>query len=109
MILLKANEKAEISVICYPLYSIMLAIGQTHIDYLSLDVEGAELPILKTIPLDKLFIDVIVVEFLVWGSGEATAKKLNDIRQFFKRTQLYKEVGILKKHDVAFKRITWPS
>jgi len=106
MLLTQITALPEISVICYPLYSIMLAIGQTHIDYLSLDVEGAELPILKTIPLDKLFIDVILVEYMVWGSEEATARKLNAIRQFFKSTQFYKEVGILGKHDVAFKRFT---
>jgi hypothetical protein len=41
----------------------MMALNQPHIDYLSLDVEGAELPILKTIPFDKLDISVITVEY----------------------------------------------
>jgi len=110
MLFTQTSALPEISVICYPLYSIMLAIGQTHIDYLSLDVEGAELPILKTIPLDKLFIDVILVEYVVWGSGKATTRKLDTIRQFFRSTQLYREVGSINGTlDVAFKRITWPS
>ena len=38
---------------CFNLYSIMLAIGKTHIDYFSLDVECAEMQILRTIPFDK--------------------------------------------------------
>ena len=33
------------------------------IDYLSLDVEGAELDILKTIPWEKVDIKVLTVEF----------------------------------------------
>ena len=90
---------------CYPLYSIMLALGQSRIDYFSLDVEGAELPILSTIPFDKLYIDVILVEYMIWGSVEDTALKLEKVRRFFNETKLYKEVGILGEHDVAFKHI----
>ena len=51
------------TVYCLPLYSLMLALNQRHIDYLSLDVEGLELSILQTIPFDKLDISVITVEY----------------------------------------------
>jgi len=30
---------------CFPLYSILLAAGQTKLDYLSLDIEGPELDV----------------------------------------------------------------
>ena len=41
----------------------MLALNRTKIDYFSLDVEGYELPILRTIPFDKLDISVLTVEY----------------------------------------------
>ncbi|KAK3607234.1 hypothetical protein CHS0354_031732 [Potamilus streckersoni] len=49
---------------CFPLYSIMLAINQTSIDYFGLDVEGNELPILQTIPFDVLDITSMTTECL---------------------------------------------
>ncbi|KAK4006757.1 hypothetical protein OUZ56_011915 [Daphnia magna] len=39
---------------CFPLYSLLLAIGRTTIDYFGLDVEGSEYKILKTIPWHKV-------------------------------------------------------
>ena len=45
-------------VYCFPLYSMLLALNRTHIDYFSLDVEGSELAVLKTIPFDKVNIMV---------------------------------------------------
>lgn len=46
---------------CMPLVSILLALNQT-IDYFSLDIEGHELAVLKTLPFDK--IDVKVMMFI---------------------------------------------
>ena len=42
----------------------MLALNVSHIDYFSLDVEGQELNVLKTIPFDKIDISVLSVEYL---------------------------------------------
>ena len=39
---------------CYPLETLLLAINVTKVDFISLDVEGQEVPILKTIPFDKV-------------------------------------------------------
>lgn len=47
-----------ITVQCFPLYSILLAVGQTQVDFFSLDVEGHELRILATIPWHKVNIKV---------------------------------------------------
>ena len=44
--------------ICLPLYSILLSIGNPVVDYFSLDVEGAEIGVLKSIPFDKVDIKV---------------------------------------------------
>jgi len=47
---------------CFPLYSILLAIGQTRVDFFSLDIEGAEMDVLKTIPFDKIDIEILLIE-----------------------------------------------
>lgn len=44
--------------LCFSFYSILLAVGNPVVDYFSLDVEGAELPILKSIPWEKVNIKV---------------------------------------------------
>lgn len=47
---------------CFPLYSYLLALNVTTVDYFSLDVEGAEFSVLKTIPWEKVDIKVSL-----WG------------------------------------------
>ena len=51
-------NQSTIEVQCFPLYSILLASNFTTIDYLSLDIEGFEIKILKTIPWQR--VDVAV-------------------------------------------------
>ena len=58
-----APVKRVVTVQCFPLYSILAAMGNPTVDYLSLDVEGAELGILENIPWGKVDIRVIQVEF----------------------------------------------
>ena len=112
---------------CFPFHAIVKALGVKHIDYFSLDVEGVEENILQTIPLDKIYIDIFTIEYSMPGhegdfeKGEKmrlNSEKLTRLRDFFKQTGLYKEIGILpwgthdnkekvegKGHDVVFKRI----
>ncbi len=47
-------ERRTIRMQCFPVYSILMAIGNPVVDYFSLDIEGAELPVLRTIPFDKV-------------------------------------------------------
>ena len=47
-----------IAIQCFPLYSILLAVGRTDVDFFSLDVEGHELKILNTIPWHRVNIEV---------------------------------------------------
>ncbi|CAL4174773.1 unnamed protein product, partial [Meganyctiphanes norvegica] len=63
---------------CLPLYSLMLALNVSTIDYFSLDVEGDELPILKTIPWDKLNIKTLSVESLSKTNTKQILKYMND-------------------------------
>ena len=55
-------SKDEIQLQCFPLYSILLALNQTKVDYLSLDIEGDELYVLKAVPFDKLHFKLVTVE-----------------------------------------------
>ncbi|XP_057368797.1 protein Star-like [Daphnia carinata] len=52
-----------VTVQCFPFYSILLAVGRTQVDFFSLDVEGHELKILKTIPWHKVDIKSLTVEW----------------------------------------------
>jgi len=47
---------------CFPLYSLLMATGHKTVNYLSLDIEGAEFSVLQTIPWDKVDIEVLSVE-----------------------------------------------
>ena len=53
-----------VTIQCFPFYSVLLAVGQTRIDFFSLDVEGHELEILKTIPWHK--VDIKVRDFFIF-------------------------------------------
>ena len=52
---------------CIPLTSIIKALGNPMIDYLSLDIEGAELQVLESISFDDVDIKVISVEVAKLG------------------------------------------
>ena len=50
----QASQASRVSVQCVPFYSALAAIGNPKVDYFSLDVDGPDLQILKTIPWDKV-------------------------------------------------------
>ncbi|CAL4174775.1 unnamed protein product, partial [Meganyctiphanes norvegica] len=79
---------------CLPLYSLMLALNVSTIDYFSLDVEGDELPILKTIPWDKLNIKTLSVESLSKTKTKQILKYMND-----RGYKLYIEFSHYMGHD----------
>jgi len=55
----KRKMQSQFNIQCFPLYSILLAVNRTWVDYISLDVEGHEFRILKTVPFHKVAIKVI--------------------------------------------------
>ena len=52
---------------CFPLYSLLLAMGSPTVNLLVLDVEGAETLVLRTLPWDKVDIEVSAIQCC--GSG----------------------------------------
>lgn len=63
---MKDSDDAEtVNVQCFPLYSILKAMGRNKVDFFSLDVEGHELKVLKTIPWHKVDFRVFCFTFVV--------------------------------------------
>ena len=51
-----------VEVACQPLGHLLAAHNLTHIAFFSLDVEGAELEVLRTLDFSRVTVDVLVVE-----------------------------------------------
>ena len=97
----------SVEVFCIPLGLILTALEMYRIHFFSLDVEGAELAILNTIPFDIVKIDLFFIEYTVWNGStdvKATQKRLTELREFFKKVGGYREVHI-GGLDVVFARI----
>ena len=91
----KKDSKGTIRKIpCLPFKSIMLAINQTKVDFFSLDVEGFELEILKTIPWKELDVTTLAVEYAHGRSGKASYKTYMDAQNY----TVYKDIH---DHNVA--------
>ena len=54
--------KTVVDIDCLPLFTLLAALDFPTVDFFSLDVEGAELGILKTIPWEKV---KIMHEYLI--------------------------------------------
>ncbi|XP_023336634.1 protein Star [Eurytemora carolleeae] len=57
-----ADKRAKYRLRCFPLYSIIMALGNPKIDFMSLDIEGVELAVLETIPWSKVDIETLLIE-----------------------------------------------
>ncbi|XP_042858426.1 protein Star-like [Penaeus japonicus] len=57
-----STKRKGINIECFPLYSMMQALGRKSIDLFTLDIEGDELKVLKTIPWDKMEVRLMEVE-----------------------------------------------
>jgi Methyltransferase FkbM domain len=72
---------------------LMAAIGVNHVDYMSLDVHGAELPILKTIDFRELRIDLLTIE--CYDRNETVRQQMaKEISDLFAATGLYRNVEV---------------
>ena len=85
-------KRRTIKSLCFPLYSILSAVGNPTVHYFSLDVEGSELPILKTIPFDK--VDIKVFDIEIKHAGRIFPGSYRDITKFMysKGYEFFKQV-----------------
>ncbi|XP_047500828.1 uncharacterized protein LOC125046874 [Penaeus chinensis] len=72
------------SVQCLPLASLLLALNISHVQFVSLDVEGAEPAILDTFPWQDIAVDVWLVEHVVSATngdtnGESQGSRIDDL------------------------------
>lgn len=59
---ISSSNKTYYAVQCFPLASYLLALKVSTVDFLSLDIQGAEKSVLKNIPWDRITIRAMVVE-----------------------------------------------
>ncbi|CAH1788133.1 unnamed protein product [Owenia fusiformis] len=90
---MKEYDIGTITVQCFPFHSVAAALNFTFIDYFSLDVEGAEMQVLKTIDFTKISVRVFSIEY---RDGINTLSKLRDLRDFFTKLG-YKEWGLVSE------------
>ena len=97
-----ATSKKRVKIQCFPLYSILLALNQLRVDYFSLDVEGAEMDVLNTIPFDKVDIKMMSVEYLHGSDGADGLKSLGGRKGYNAILKLYSWNG--RANDIIFKK-----
>ena len=96
------TRSLKIKLDCVPFTSIIMALGNPTIDYLSLDIEGAEYPVLKTIDFDKFDIKVISVENTKVGDifdGTATQLRYHLQNNGYRLYQTVKQDAIFLKTE----------
>ena len=59
------RRTSEDTVQCFPLYPILLSLGNPTVDLFSLDVEGSEMGVIETVPWDKVDIrwDIAIIRY----------------------------------------------
>merc|ERR1739848_511323 len=75
----KQDPHKIIEINCIPLTTILRALNRTQVDYVSLDVEGNELDILRTIPFDEFDIKIISAEF---SHGHEAGSSQDEMKSF---------------------------
>jgi len=88
---LKGSAVEDVKVMCFPLSDVLRAIEVTRVHYLSLDVGGAELDILKTIDFIRIVIDVVSVNY----ANDVSA--LARYKTFFGGLDIYEKAMIMPR------------
>lgn len=91
------NMRTKETVECYPLYSLLLAIGRADkVDLLSLDIEGAELAVLRAIPWARVNIELVMIEVNHSDQGEIHSVMTEAGYGVYKR---------LKDQDIIYRKL----
>jgi Methyltransferase FkbM domain len=93
---------------CFPLTDVLRAIDVKHVEFFSLDIQGAELEVLKTIDFKEFRIDILMIE--VEHPDSTTLEKMrSEMRKLFNETGLYKENSAPHERDLVFMRTDIPN
>ncbi|KAG0729173.1 Transposon TX1 uncharacterized protein [Chionoecetes opilio] len=84
------DVKTVVEVQCFPLATYLLALNVTTVDYFSLDVEGAEFDVLKTIPWEKVDIKAVDADPPI----DETAPSLDEVREAVAKLRGGKAAGV---------------
>lgn len=95
-----ASDPVEIE--CFPFYSFMLALNRTTIDFFSLDVEGDELNVLKTIPFEKLNIKMLAVEYVHETGGHNQLQRFMESKGYDTLLKMQRDDGGV--NDLIFRK-----
>ena len=87
----------QTTVPCFPFETLMLALNRSHVDFFSLDVEGVELEVLKTIPFDRITVDTLSVEYVHGKQNKSVMAAYMDQQGF----RMHKDINVVKE-DVSF-------
>ncbi|XP_023348961.1 uncharacterized protein LOC111717714 [Eurytemora carolleeae] len=86
---------------CIPLYTLLLALGNPSVHYFSLDIEGAELKVLKAIPWHLVDIWMVGIETNHIGEFDNTETR-GDVLTYMV-SQGYKHIGTIGIDDMFIK------
>ena len=78
-----------------------MALGNPHIDFFSLDIEGAELPVLKTLPWNKISMTLLTVE--INHAGIVFPGTREDIQKFLS-SHGYPFIDSVSVDDIFFNK-----
>lgn len=70
----KHHKQSYSKAYCFPLISYLMALNVLEIDFLSLDTQGTELGILRTLPWDNISVRVVIAEASVAKNGKEMEK-----------------------------------
>ena len=98
----------RIAMPCYPLYSLLLALNVSKVDFWSLDVEGAEYPILESFPFNKVDISVLAVEDEHGKHTRPEMKAMMKKHRYktHKEIKLNDKINLLYVNDIIFVKDT---
>ena len=99
------NKEQTVTMECDTLQSRLDDAGITHIDYMSLDIEGAEFEALKGVDWERTTFDVLTIEHPE-GSGKMGLKKLLRDKGFVAKIWL-NGVDMVYVHKDANEKMKW--
>ncbi|XP_017764908.1 PREDICTED: uncharacterized protein LOC108554213 [Eufriesea mexicana] len=95
-----AHSGIHVSVQCFPFIHLMYALNVTTVNYFSLDIEGHELKVLKTIPFDMINIETLSVEFSHVENGKKELIDFMESKGYYVYSLVVRSDNLA--HDVIF-------